>query len=161
VERAYWWTEILDAYCRILMLARNLGGVHYFSEQKERELLNLKAKWGFADPRNTDEFKNCDICASDIFRDSWSRSGVVRRAFDAPPPMNGNSADQASRDGIRPEPSRDGRASDSGPIERNSPLPPASEVRATSSNGSGRAAEVQEALIQAITDRVMAELSRR
>ena len=27
VERAYWWTEILDAYCRILMLARGLGRI--------------------------------------------------------------------------------------------------------------------------------------
>ena len=34
VERAYWWTEILDAYCRILMLARGLGNVSYFSEPK-------------------------------------------------------------------------------------------------------------------------------
>ena len=25
VEQAYWWTEILDAYCRMLMLARGLG----------------------------------------------------------------------------------------------------------------------------------------
>ena len=25
VEKAYWWTEILDAYCRILMLSRGLG----------------------------------------------------------------------------------------------------------------------------------------
>ena len=25
VERAYWWTEILDAYCRMLMLARGPG----------------------------------------------------------------------------------------------------------------------------------------
>ena len=27
VERAYWWTEIVDAYCRILLLARGLGNV--------------------------------------------------------------------------------------------------------------------------------------
>src|ERR1700685_2116535 len=39
VEKAYWWTEILDAYCRILMLARDLGKVNYFTEAKERELL--------------------------------------------------------------------------------------------------------------------------
>lgn len=86
VERAYWWTEILDAYCRILMLAKGLGNVNYLGDQKSRELLELKAKWGFADPRNTDEYKNCDICANDIFRDSWKESGVERRAFDAPPP---------------------------------------------------------------------------
>lgn len=87
VERAYWWTEILDAYCRILMLSRQLGRVNYLNEREERELLVLKDKWGFADPRNTDEYKNCDVCANDIFRDSWATAGVERKAFDAPPPM--------------------------------------------------------------------------
>ncbi len=87
VEQAYWWTEILDAYCRILMLAKQLGNVSYFDESQERELLALKHKWGFADPRNTAEYKDCDVCANDIFRDSWKQSGVERRAFAAPPPM--------------------------------------------------------------------------
>jgi L-fuculose-phosphate aldolase len=87
VERAYWWTEILDAYCRILMLARQLGPIHYFTEEKERELLALKQKWGFADPRNTEAYANCDICANDIFRESWRDAGVSRRAFGAPPAM--------------------------------------------------------------------------
>ena len=87
VERAYWWTEILDAYCRILMLAKNLGGVNYLGEQKSRELLELKSKWGFTDPRNTEEYKDCDICANDIFRESWKDVGVERRAFDAPDPI--------------------------------------------------------------------------
>jgi L-fuculose-phosphate aldolase len=87
VERAYWWTEILDAYCRMLMLARDLGRVHFFNEQKERELLELKDKWGWSDPRNTKEYENCDICANDIFRNSWQAAGVERKAFPAPPPM--------------------------------------------------------------------------
>jgi L-fuculose-phosphate aldolase len=86
VERAYWWTEILDAYCRILLLARQLGQVNYLTGQESRELLELKDKWGFADARLTEEFKNCDICANDIFRSSWNESGVQRRAFPAPPP---------------------------------------------------------------------------
>ena len=42
VEQAYWWTEILDAYCRILMLASDLGKVNYFTEGETRELLDLK-----------------------------------------------------------------------------------------------------------------------
>jgi L-fuculose-phosphate aldolase len=95
VERAYWWTEILDAYCRILMLAKQLGNVSYFNEEKERELLALKAKWGFADPRNTPEYKNCDVCANDIFRESWDSSGVERRAFPAPPAMGPNASASA------------------------------------------------------------------
>jgi len=85
VERAYWWTEILDAYCRMLMLAKQIGGVNYLGEQKSRELLDLKTKWGFSDPRTTEEYKNCDICANDIFRDSWQAAGVQRKAFPAPP----------------------------------------------------------------------------
>lgn len=87
VERAYWWTEILDAYCRILLLSQQLGRVRHFTEEKERELLNLKKQWGYEDPRNTEQYKNCDICSNDIFRDSWKDAGVERRAFDPPPPM--------------------------------------------------------------------------
>jgi L-fuculose-phosphate aldolase len=96
VEKAYWWTEILDAYCRILMLARDLGKVNYFNEEKTRELLALKSKWGYTDPRLDAGMENCDICANDIFRHSWQQSGVERRAFDAPPPMGGNAKTNAS-----------------------------------------------------------------
>ena len=53
------------------MMARSLGNVHYLSNEKTQELLDLKKKWGFDDPRNTSEYENCDVCANDIFRDSW------------------------------------------------------------------------------------------
>ncbi|WP_153557300.1 class II aldolase/adducin family protein [Roseimaritima sediminicola] len=96
VERAYWWTEILDSYCRMLLLARQLGNVSYLNEQKSRELLELKDKWGFADPRNTEEYKDCDICANDIFRDSWETAGVQRRAFEAPPAIKPQTASGGS-----------------------------------------------------------------
>lgn len=82
VERAYWWTEILDAYCRMLMLARGLGSVNYFTEPEAQSLLNLKQKWGYQDPRN--EMKNCDICANDVFRESWKETGVGPKAFTPP-----------------------------------------------------------------------------
>jgi len=121
VEQAYWWTEILDAYCRMLMLARSLGKVNYFTEGKERELLQLKQQWGWNDPRNTKEYENCDVCANDVFRDSWQASGVERRAFDAPPPMS-----SAARTSTKDAGSRN-----------------------------------QEALIHAITERVVAELAKR
>ncbi len=96
VEQAYWWTEILDSYCRMLMLARQLGHVAYLSEGKSRELLELKDKWGYKDPRNTEEFKNCDICANDIFRDSWADAGVERRAFEPPPAIKTSPAPSSS-----------------------------------------------------------------
>lgn len=127
VERAYWWTEILDAYCRMLMLARGLGSINYFTEPEARALLELKEKWGFKDPRL--EMKNCDICANDTFRESWKASGVAPRAFMAPCP-EAEPATVASR-----------------------------HDRATASVGQDVATAEQEALIQAITDRVMATLN--
>jgi L-fuculose-phosphate aldolase len=84
VERAYWWTEILDSYCRILLLAKQIGNVEYLSAEKSAELLELKKKWGFTDPRHKDDFKDCDICANDVFRTSWQDSGVRSGAFGSP-----------------------------------------------------------------------------
>jgi L-fuculose-phosphate aldolase len=87
VEHAYWWTEVLDAYCRILLMARDLGRVHYFDEQKTRELLQFKTRLGFKDARLEPGMENCDICANDVFRESWKYTGVEQKAFEPPPPM--------------------------------------------------------------------------
>jgi L-fuculose-phosphate aldolase len=84
LERAYWWTEILDAYCRILMLARDLGRINYFTESETRELLEMKQQWGFQDPRLNPEMKQCDLRGNDMFRNSWKATGVERRAFEPP-----------------------------------------------------------------------------
>lgn len=125
LERAYWWTEILDAYCRILMLSKQLGRVTYFTPDQTRELLDLKQKWGFKDARLEAGMENCDICANDIFRDSWNDSGVQRRAFEAPPaaPRMAGATPKLSTNGA--------------PI-----------------------ANDQDALIQAIADRVLAALGK-
>ena len=122
VEKAYWWTEILDAYCRILMLARGLGRINYFTEPETRALLDLKEKWGYQDPRR--DIENCDLCANDAFRESWKETGVRPQAF---------------------QPPRFAGAKPAG--------------AAAGSNGA-RATPEQEALIQAVTDRVMAALNR-
>jgi len=54
VERAYWQTEILDAYCRMLLIARQLGNVTRLPEAKVRELLNLREQFGLPpDPRRS------------------------------------------------------------------------------------------------------------
>jgi L-fuculose-phosphate aldolase len=103
------------AYCRMLMLARDLGRVQYLGHEKTKELLDLKTKWGFTDARLQPGMENCDICANDVFRDSWAKAGVERKAFDAPPP--------------------------------------ATPAAAAPSND-------QEALIQAITERVLAALKK-
>jgi L-fuculose-phosphate aldolase len=127
VEHAYWWTEVLDAYCRILMLSRGLGRVNYFTEPEASALLDLKQQWGYKDPRL--EMKNCELCSNDVFRDSWKATGVQPVAFQ-PPKRNGAPAEPVAR-------SAEALAK---------PVAPAND---------------QEALIQAITDRVMEMLSKR
>src|SRR5215510_3380738 len=36
LEKAYWNSEIIDAYCNILILSKQLGRVNYFSDGKTR-----------------------------------------------------------------------------------------------------------------------------
>ena len=149
VEQAYWWTEILDSYCRMLMLAKQLGGVTYLSGDKSRELLELKEQWGYQDPRNTPDFENCDICANDIFRDSWADSGVQRKAFDAPPTLkpsgNGSTPD---RNGAAPVMRSGSATSQNDASSQSTPS-------AAGSNGSID----EEALVKMITGEVMRQLS--
>ena len=123
VEKAYWRTEILDGYCRMLMLARGLGRINYFTEPEARALLQLKEKWGLKDPRT--EIANCDICANDVFRESWQQTGVEPQAF-TPPHY--------------------------APAQAPAPAPPSAGP--TSRTGTPD----EEAMVQAITDRVMAVL---
>lgn len=70
LENAYFNTEIIDAYCKILILSKILGRVNYFDEQKTRDLLALKKRLGYDDVRFRDE--NCDICGPSTFDDSYS-----------------------------------------------------------------------------------------
>src|SRR2546423_11493165 len=44
LEKAYWNSEIIDAYCKILILSKQLGRVNYFSENHTKELLEFKKK---------------------------------------------------------------------------------------------------------------------
>ena len=125
VEKAYWWTEIIDAYCRILILAKQLGRVNYFTEQKTRELLDLKTKWGCTDARLGPGMENCDICANDIFRDSGST-----------PASNG-----ARRSSRRPRWAPEARAKAARPLRCRRPTEPTSPLpsggsRRHRSNGS-------------------------
>jgi L-fuculose-phosphate aldolase len=78
LETAYFNTEIIDAYCRILILARQLGPVKTFGEQHTRELLDLKKRLGYDDPRLRCE--NCDLCGNGVLgRGYEERNGAAVR----------------------------------------------------------------------------------
>ncbi len=85
VELAFWYTDILDAYCRVLLLARQLGGIHYIPEQQCRELLEYKQQWGYSDLRIYGPQAGCNICGHQAFRPYWDAAGVTRRAFPVHP----------------------------------------------------------------------------
>jgi L-fuculose-phosphate aldolase len=70
VEAAYFNTEIIDAYCKILILARQLGRVNYFDEQKTKELLEFKKRLGYDDVRFHKE--GCSVCGDSSFDHSYS-----------------------------------------------------------------------------------------
>ncbi len=48
LERAWWNTEILDAYCRILLLARQVGSPVRLSARQARELAALRSRFASA-----------------------------------------------------------------------------------------------------------------
>lgn len=70
LEKAYWNTEIIDSYCRILILAKQLGRINYFDEQKTRELLELKKRLGYDDIRFRDD--SLPICGDSSFDESYT-----------------------------------------------------------------------------------------
>ena len=124
LERAYWWTEILDAYCRILMLSKQLGRVTFFTPEQTRELLDLKQKWGFSDAR---------------LEPAWRIATSARTTSSA---TVGRPAVSSAARSSAPPPATTRRRQRK-PVDQRCPV-----------------ANDQDALIQAITDRVLAALSK-
>jgi len=87
LQEAYWKTEILDAYCRILLLAKQLGNVDYFNERETRELLDLKKRLGFDDPRF--HVEDCDLCGNSAFRPGYNEQLPQQTAFEPAPAFPG------------------------------------------------------------------------
>src|ERR671934_2115366 len=79
LEKAYWNSEIIDAYCKILILARQLGPVNYFTQEQTRELLDLKKRIGYDDPRFKQE--SCDLCANNIVGRGFAQFAPEPKAF--------------------------------------------------------------------------------
>ena len=82
VERAYWHTEILDAYCRMLILANQIGSVERLSKTQVNELLDLKEQFGVgSDPRRQGVG---ELCVNSQFgRDAGQTPACDRSSSDA------------------------------------------------------------------------------
>jgi L-fuculose-phosphate aldolase len=67
IEEAYWRMEIVEAYCRTIVVANQLGKpANTFTGPQMKELLNIKQSLGFVDPRFT--MKECELCDSGDWR---------------------------------------------------------------------------------------------
>jgi L-fuculose-phosphate aldolase len=131
VMKAYFNTEILDAYCRILLLARQLGPINYLGERHVAELLEFKRRLGIDDPRL--HMQDCDLCGNSIFRTGYD--SFVPRPTAFPAPVTTNSC--------------------AGPPPRPKPNSTSPEPK-TESDG-----DDLEVLVQTITDQVLESLSKR
>ena len=87
IEEAYWRMEIVEAYCRTIVVAGQLGKpANTFTGAQMKELLNIKQNLGFVDPRFG--MKECELCDSS----EW-RPGATCQAPQASEPAAGLDAD--------------------------------------------------------------------
>jgi L-fuculose-phosphate aldolase len=89
LEQCYYKLEIVDAYARILILAKQVGSIRPLDGGEMKELLDLKAKFGMFDPRH----KSPDgmTCSSDfitrIGNDVATKGRIQRDGGTAPAPQ--------------------------------------------------------------------------
>ena len=105
LEDAYFKTEIIDAYCRILILAKQLGRVNYYDDAKAAELIRLKPSLGIPDPRLARGLENCDLCGNSLFREGYSDFVPEPTAFKHPKLVQ-----QAAQAAPAPTPSANGQS---------------------------------------------------
>jgi len=132
LQEAYFRTEILDAYCRMLYLAKGLGRVERISETHVEGLLSLKEELGYAgDPRR---LENADLCVNTEFGRGYQNGGPAGACTQTAP-------QQLVVTGTTPQPPQ--------------PAPSAAMVNRTQT---GPVPDI-EAMVQMITDEVMAALT--
>ena len=154
LTQAYFHLETLDMYCRILLLAKQVGGIQQIPEQKVRDLLEIKKDLGIDDPR-FDGGEACTLAGSDEFLRGFST---------VPIPQHTACADGHGRgSGIAGQPSQAGQPQ---PAPQSRPVAPATVagrvipgpagLGASSETARRRAQEDEvERLVQLITDQIV------
>ncbi len=74
LEQAYFKLEILDSYCRVLLLTRSLGKPNLLTNDQMTELLEVKASFGGKDERLSCVSSGCASGNSDAFFNSFEET---------------------------------------------------------------------------------------
>lgn len=135
---AYFNTEIIDAYCRILLLAHQLGPLNYMNEQHVGELMEFKRRLKIDDPRL--RMEDCDLCGNSMFREGYSKFVPRPNAF--PPPVTSTNSCSGLTPRTKPAPGEQA---------------PAPTAAAVNNSASG---QDLEALVQMITEQVLKTLGQ-
>ncbi len=144
---AYFKTEIIDAYCRILILTKQLGSVNFYSDAKAAELLKLKPSLGIRDVRLEKGLENCDLCGNSMFREGYTQFKPEHHAI-IPPKLLGRPDGPGLVSSLL-EPHGDPNASHACGCKTEAPAP-AQAAPAISAND-----PAFETLVQRITNQVM------
>ncbi len=156
LEDAYFKTEIIDAYCRILILARQIGRVNYYTDEKAAELIKLKPGLGIPDPRLDRGLENCDLCGNSLFREGYGQPSPDPKIFIHP--KIAGSVPEPSPIESRLTPLAGEITWDKGGAKASSQAQKGAKPSANGQPSSG-ATEDEEALVQTITDQVMRALN--
>ncbi len=152
VEQAYFHLETLDMYCRVLLLAKEIGAVKQLPDQKVRELLDIKQRLGIADPR-LDGGELCTLAGSDEFLRGFSTVAIPQHTPDANGHGRGTGIAGATSQAGQPQPMLGSRPGASA-IVQGREIP--ASLGASSSTARSRAEEDQiEHLVQVITDQII------
>jgi L-fuculose-phosphate aldolase len=137
LEDAYYKLEIVDAYARILLLAKSIGSIRPLDGAEMKELLELKQRFGLEEPRLKDGGKNF-TCSTDFL----SRVGgeVATRGR------------MATDTGTAPVP-----ASHSCQCRTDAPTPIEQAIASMAPDNLGE--DDIETLVQTITDQIMATVA--
>ena len=135
LEGAYYKLEIVDAYARILLLAKQIGSIRPLDAGEMKELLELKQRFGLDEPRLKDGGKGMS-CASDFLTRVGGDVGRKGRMA-----TDGGTAPVPTHSELRPT-----TAVQASPMEQ--------AIHAMTPAGYGEA-DI-ETLVQTITDQIMA-----
>lgn len=99
VEDAYFKMEIIEAYCRTVVVAAQLGTpLKTFSNAHLQDLLNIKQTLGIPDPRFG--LKECELCNNDEWRPGVTCAVAPKQIENAGPDAEAEAVVQAITDQI-------------------------------------------------------------